>query len=397
VLLYDLSKLLKENSQALNLRLAPADFSIGAVEINVNHHMSSDERAEFDQLGVNVDQLPPVPVVYGYMLPFGTKTEHNKSTTTPEMDALKMRKGWTAKDVSGMVESGISYFINQLFALDPFITGTRSRNTETKTRVKKIQQLLKRPTKKTILIIPSSSPLPEMIASYLANELTNRGSDVEILPKDFLFTQSPTLSSGYPAAFDYKAKDKIDAEIEALLAQSNKTTKYQELVNIRNQVDILIKKRKDRTFHAKNHMMDSKSNYGKAYYGWIGSKHELSSDASDLIIIDDNIVSGRTVADTIKTLNKQNKRTLSVVGIVLHKFISPGVDNQAATRRPYARAATPTYRNAREALRAGALSQQQINNLTASVSDKRQLRADFDLLPPDEFVAKYNIQQSVHN
>lgn len=356
---------------AERLKLTQDDYKIGCVNINVFNEVTPEESAEFEQLGLDLRQISPVPIVYGYELEFGPSTDAdgNKiSRTTPEMDALKMRAGYTADDVTDHIISGMKYFLSQIMQKDPQQSSHTRRQGAVLAGITKLQNIIKDTSnEKTIIIVPSSSPLPQLLADQLSVFFNNRGVKFSVLSGDTFSKQDPVLSRQHlqirgkdpDKARDFR-KDRARLEELEIFIQAEDDPK--ERAKYQREYDNL-KVRVDQGYKAKNMMMNSASDNGKAYYNVMAVKRDHQV-ATDVIIIDDNVVSGGTVAGMAKTLCKYHKKIINVCGFALHALVSPPkparsnsaptAKNDIATpKRTRAASVTKAWKTAREALGAG--------------------------------------------
>lgn len=305
----------------LNLHLKPADLDVGIKHINIVDDINPEERRAMEAIGVDLADLSPVSVVYGYILPFGPKGH----STTPEMDALKMRNGYSVDDVKQRVIDGATLFIKNLM-----VTNTDNKRSvsgrwaKTRAELRVIQNQLKSSPLVTIIVIPSSSPLPQMLADITANVLRSKGIQVKVMEKGMLEKVAPMLSRerlkdkplGHKA-IDYRGNE---TKLNALYHQLHNTDPSDpEAGRLHAIIKQTMADMEDgKAFQIKNTMRNAASDYGKAYYGWIKA-HE-GDISTDVILIDDNVVSGKTVADAVKSLVALHRKPLNVIGIALHHF-----------------------------------------------------------------------------
>jgi hypothetical protein len=318
-----LCEIIKHPSNGLvaDAKLAQKDFAIGCKVMKMDA-LNPEEFEAFKAIGIDPRQLKNVPIAYGYELPFGGGT----NSTTPEMDALKMRKGWDRAGAEPDITTGMTYFARRLYGdTDPTSTGTIKRYKTVKDDIISIQRILRSPRPKTLVVVPSSSELPMMLANILADVLRENGQQCTILDKGTLEKTHPKISQGRIDALGLDASKITDyagihdrlEEIARRLAELNPSTN--EYTKLRKEYDKL---KAVGTFQIKKHMGpgSGKSDFGKVYYGWIKAhEHDISTD---VVIIDDNVVSGRTVGEAAKELIRVHRKPLNICGIALHMFIT---------------------------------------------------------------------------
>lgn len=195
---------------------------------------------------------------------------------------IKARKKYdgTFDNVKPSVQSAMHYFVSRLF--DPNMVKTSNANRQPATALSAAKIITsKRP--KIIIPLPSSSPLVGEIASTLAEGLKKKGVAATI--HNVMFKQIPKVAWS-------KVVDK----------SSVATFERPE------------------DFQIKNFQRNAGVSNGEAYYGWIGVKPIQIPDNTDVILVDDNIVSGQTMKDAIKSLCLAAGRVVTVAGLALHQF-----------------------------------------------------------------------------
>lgn len=399
-------------------KLTQKDFAIGCKIMKMDA-LNAEETEAFAAIGIDPRRLKHIPIAYGYELPFGD----SKSPTTPEMDALKMRKGWDRASAEDDITTGMTYFARRIFGdKDPTSSGRLKRHQHIKDALVDIQRILQSNRPKSIVVVPSSSELPMMLANILATVMKDNGQHVEILDKNTLQKTHPKISHSRVNALgldvskitDYAANESKLKELKQQLAtMSPASADYRK---IRQQYDEL---EAIGAFQIKHHMgpRNGKSDFGKVYYGWIKAHdHDISTD---VIIIDDNVVSGKTVGEAAKELIRVHKKPMNICGIALHMFITRKEKSEdASTAKPPVKTYQPRVVDVATAVAAGVLSKDEVDdartqatanfeetkakiqsNPTYVMSDTDRaiiaraaaFNKDMKELKPMQFAAKYNL------
>lgn len=312
------------------------DFKVGGTRLPVGTSFYSDEeKMEFKQaVGVSPVQLPDVPVIYGYEMLWGNAHKYG-TTTTPEMDMIKARKKYegTFDKVQPSVNSAMQYFVSRMF--DPNMVKTSNTNRQPATALA-AARLITSNRPKIIIPLPSSSPLVEEIATSLASALNKKGISATI--RKNMVKQIPKIAW-------------------------SKVTDKSSVVHFERPED----------FQIKNMQRNAGVSNGQAYYGWIGVTPIDIPEGTDVILVDDNIVSGQTMKDAIKSLFVAASRIVPVAGLALHQF--RGRDEE--TDGPYPDE-TPEERKARldhkEKLRLARIDRNELKSDISQASTPKKAR-----------------------
>ena len=289
---------------------------------NVAKRVMPEEMQELKAAGVDPALLTHIPIIHMYQLPF-TGTERT-------MDALKMRNGFTQQDIEPDIRSGVGKVISTVANLTDRDHRFTSLRHGAQKAVSALRSMLKNGEPVVIIPLPSSSPLPGIIADSLAKAMPG----AKVL--DVLSKQMPRVSTQYlqdhpmkvDSPRDYHGEeqerealaDKLE-ELQLDIETSPPDSAHlpalrQEYAALQNRYNSLIAAKGP--FQIKRHMLDPRSRYGRAYYGWIKAhQHDVPVQ---ILLVDDNLVAGNTIVDAVKSLVKLHKRPVKIMGFVLHKF-----------------------------------------------------------------------------
>ncbi len=301
---------------------------INVTEVNVDRHVVPEELEQFERISQSGRPAfgdRPFPVIYGYSLEFG-------NNTASAMDALKMRGQYTVEQMESTIRAAVKQYVTLLSRVDysKKETALPGMSLGKRNAVARVQRMLK--SKDTIVVVmPSSSPLPSIIAEELAKIYPT----LRVLPITALRKQHPHLSHTLlrqkgkdpSKATDWRRverelnelRDELQMEIET---RPSNTPSPQELA-----LQAAVKKKEQQlerlgSFQRKQMMRNAASEYGRAYYGWVTPDENEASllTATQVIIVDDNVVGGDTFAQVVKEMVKLRQAPVDMAGLVLHKF-----------------------------------------------------------------------------
>lgn len=301
-------------------------YAISAMKVNVGAKIKPEEAENFKAIGINADDWN-VNVLFAYEMGKRKGDEFEYAR-----DALKLRRGYeNDPDVIRTIEQRASQFANLLLHgnMDTMIFGNKGR-ASTKNFRRMADDSRQRET--ILVTLPSSSRLPSMLAHALAQELSKgAGRHVKIVSSATLFKKNPKLSrESLTAEQRSQLKvywDQIESEIQELrdMLDATPDATPAEIASITHEIE----KKKNQLenlgeFKRKNFYQVTSTNRGEAFYNWIGvnpSEFDIKKlHPVNVILVDDNVVEGDTIADAAKSLVAHGKKPMNVMGVVLHKL-----------------------------------------------------------------------------
>lgn len=183
-----------------------------------------------------------------------------------------------------------------------------------------MQDLMHSNAKKTVIPMPSSSPLVRMIADSIVSNIPNAEISDVLYKDDPMFSDmaaSAARPNHVPGSLSTTAVGNVKRrvkELEAALERKYDAAVDDELNRSREWLS------KQKPFSIKNHYTNPRSNYGKWLYGWMRARELSKGVPHDIILVDDNIVGGTTIANAVKGLMSVNPNIRSIRVLVLHKY-----------------------------------------------------------------------------
>lgn len=267
-----------------------------------------EEQRLFDRAGVKT--FRDMYVVYAYLEPIAGNQDMQ--------DRLKLRAGHNDEQyVRDVVDNGINAIMKTNAAKMDHKWG------QTRGAIEMFQRWISSTRGNLVIVpLPSSSKTVHLVADAIARR-TN-APIVDVLEKNPYPSVSHELVSGlnrkpYDYAGAKASMDRLEQEINQALERDD-VEGYERLTSEYNK-----QKAKLKTYSRKHHMLDSGSLYGKAYYQTIRARGdaELSRLRDTYVLfVDDNVVSGHTVADAIKDLLAKGIRPKGILGFAPHHFTS---------------------------------------------------------------------------
>jgi hypothetical protein len=179
-------------------------------------------------------------------------------------------------------------------------------------------------SKKTVVPVPSSSPLVGMITKAIVNRVPNASVSDVLYKDDPMFSDAAASASNPdhdPNSPRTRTVGNVKARIQdmkARIADGDTNPQLQsEMDALQRWVD------KQPTFSAKSQYANPRTNRGKWLYGWMKSKPLEAGVPHDVILVDDNVVNGATITTAIKGLMAVNPNIQSIRVLVLHQFRNP--------------------------------------------------------------------------
>lgn len=299
----------------------PLDFQVNVSSVNVKLEAVPEEMEQLQARGIKLpDQIP---VVHVYQMSMSRERM---------MDKLKLRNGYEGDTYQREVSSMIDQSIKSLMLKNP---ASMDRKWEqSRDAVNLLQNYIRSGAKSGAVVvpIPSSSGVTKMIANALAKQYGLQIADVLAknahppISRRHLEQKYPDRDhSGIKDHSDVQqgllqAKQRMDDAEEAATTPNAPPRAEQEFMLRKHQYEMYVQ-RAQREFKRKSAMSNPATDYGKAYYNTVTPK----SDARDLrgkyiIIVDDNVVSGSTVSDTIKALYVQGIIPKGIIAFAPHRF-----------------------------------------------------------------------------
>lgn len=178
---------------------------------------------------------------------------------------------------------------------------------------------------KTVVPMPSSSPLVGMITKAIVSRVPNTMVSDVLYKTDPMFSDmaaSQARPNHDPASPRTRTVGNVKQRIQTIEAQlegdsPNAQELQTELVTLRKWLD------KQPGFSAKSQYANPRTNYGKWLYGWMQARKLSGDTPHDVILVDDNVVSGNTISVTVKGLMATNPNIRSVRVLVLHQLRNP--------------------------------------------------------------------------
>lgn len=321
-----------------DFNMSEKHLALKAQTVKISHDMPPEEAKQFAAMGIDPSSIGDVSVVYGYAMPLIGKrgTPDEKARDAARRDALKMRGRYAGKSIGPLVTDAVARVVQRLVKnpkLDDAVQAVGRAGAQlppgTIYSRKEVQQLapvvrvFKSSSPKVIVQMPSSSPLNSMISKALQSQIGGTIIDAQITKVD------PHLSREYLKKWNYnpegvadirQAKEKLEElELNIETHPDPSSAEYKALVAERDA--LRNKLQQSKSFQIKNMMSSPQSAHGRAYYGWIKAKDDFKvPKEADVIIVDDNIVTGATVAQAVKELIRKGIDPQRIVGFALHKF-----------------------------------------------------------------------------
>lgn len=305
------------------------DVKVGSVHVKLNAVPEELERME--QHGVKLPDS--IAVVYAHELPM---------SKTKMMDKLKLRNGYEGDTYQREVGTMIDQSIKSLMLKNP---ASMDRKWEqSRNAVTMLQNYIKAGGKSGAIVvpIPSSSGVTKMIAASLAKQYGLNVVDIlsknahPPISKRYLQSKYPDRDhSGVKDHDDLQrdlrvAKDRMDSAEEAATAPGASKAAYQDFMLKKQQYELRVQ-RVQRQYQRKTNMSDPSTDYGKAYYNTMIPNDDAKQLAGKyVIIVDDNVVSGSTVGDTIKALYQQGIAPKGIVAFAPHFLARKEKEEQGA-------------------------------------------------------------------
>lgn len=262
-------------------------------------------------------------------------------------DLLKLRNGYTMDShgdlVANMVDRGVARMVDRRGArLDTERYRDRKAGIPQKHKMDRehaesiprgkfagiwnsMQDLLNDSnSRKTIVPVPSSSPLVGMITKAISSRVPNA------TVSDVLYKDDPMFSDAAAKA----SNPDHDPDSPRIRTVGNVKARMRDMKNqiaggdtnpqLQSDVDALQKwVDKQPAFSAKSQYANPRTNRGKWLYGWMKAKPLEVGVPHDVILVDDNVVNGATITTAIKGLMATNPNIRSIRVLVLHQFRNP--------------------------------------------------------------------------
>lgn len=316
---YDLSKIPQE---------------LGVEWVDVNFTFTHEEIAAIQAAGKQVPSVGMkfngddhvVPIVYSHLL--------DQNGNEGLMHAVKMRhKDHQMQD--GLIERMVQDSVDLIFGQKQILKRDRLHNIGAKQRAVDIIRAATTKYKPLIVPMPSSSPLTRMFAEAIAKKTNTQVSDVlvkhpfpeksqMIRTRGRGFEQS-TETSQSPADRVRKATaelTKVHQELKQLYASEDVTDDMIQRIDQLEQKSAQLSQVIDPAANkfAKKSLQSAGGN-SRRYYDYIRHNQDVSHfNDRHIILVDDNIVTGETIAEAIKSFIRAGIIPHVVGGVCIHKY-----------------------------------------------------------------------------
>ncbi len=321
-----------------DIEASSKESSLGAMQVTIR--VTKEEQNFYDRYKL---PHPPksFPVVYAYSLP-QSGTEENRTI----LDAIKKRKPLKADDpTSFMTDENLKLFMTA--AVQKLRYGAGGPNAgqafkKRKTTLNTINQFARWISSgdESIIIVPldSSSEVVTMMAQILAKEITAPiidGTFIKTLPHLSKFKENPKTGEFDPRqnqAKDYHERSRrymmsianFERQIDALTS-SNRVTDVtnRRIAQLEEKKQKIQDKLRNLKFQVKK-VNRAATDAGRAYYKIQQVLPEKAKQLSGMriILVDDNIDSGLSMADAIKGLYRVGVVPTDIMGFCPHRLTS---------------------------------------------------------------------------
>lgn len=227
-----------------------------------------------------------------------------------------MRAGYSdAESVRKVIDTAIDAILKTNAA------GMDRKWGQTRLAVEMFQNWVRSARSKFVIVpMPSSSPVVKMVAQALSDR-TN-APIVDILEKNpYPPVSHKLLTDRDRKPYDYAAAkaelDRLEQAIEQAV-ERNDEQGFEQATLAHEKLKAELK-----PYSRKTHMRDSGSLYGAAYYKTIRARDQVDTSRlrdAYVMFVDDNIVTGHTIADAVKDLLASGIRPKGMLGFAPHMF-----------------------------------------------------------------------------
>lgn len=322
----------RANHQTYDLSNMPQE--LGVVWKNVDYTFTHEEIEAIKAAGKEVPQIGmkfrggthEIPIVYSHTL--------QQADNEGLMHAVKMRHA-DHKMQDGAIDQMINDSVNLIFGNKRLVSKDRMHNTDAKQRAIDILRMGATKYKPLVVPMPSSSPLTMMFAEAIAKKIGSTVSDVLVKhPFPEKSKMIRTVSRGFePAQEDSPSPaDRVRAaqrqiqknaqELKQLYANEDVTDEIITRIDAleRQQEELAASVDTTNNKWAKKSLQSAGGN-SRRYYDYIRHKSDVSHmNDRHIILVDDNVVTGETITEAIKSFIRNGIVPHVLGGICIHQY-----------------------------------------------------------------------------
>ena len=326
--------ILMERANPQTYDLSGMQQELGVVWKNVDYTFTHEEIEAIKSSGKEVPRIGmkfrsgthEIPIIYSHTL--------QQAGNEGLMHAVKMRHD-DHKMQDGAIEQMINDSVNLIFGNKKLIAKDRMHGTDAKQRAIDIIRMGANKHKPLVVPMPSSSPLTMMFAEAVAKKIGSTVSNVLIKhPFPEKSKMIRTVSRGFePAQEDSPSPaDRVRAaqrqiqknarELKQLYANEDVTDEIIERIDDleRQQTELAASIDVANNKWGKKSLQSAGGN-SRRYYDYIRHNGEVSQmHDRHIILIDDNVVTGETIAEAIKSFVRNGIVPHVLGGICIHQY-----------------------------------------------------------------------------
>lgn len=333
----------------------------------VNIHLQKEELMLFNRYKL---PTPPasIPVLFAFTLDKSPIGDEEKAHAAGIMDAIKQRgqnHTMSNAEIEKFTRTGLKRVINHQLP-------TNDKRSPRDVQYSAIQKMFSRlrdnrfheNDRGNIVLVTLSSSSP--VVSQFANIISEYLGGVNIIQGAFIKNNWPRLSNYVYSGGMYVPRVKRDAELgtrgDRSSSPHNKLKEYKrtikhlkshivqlnnsefssmeeldmthrELTKAERKLGILTRRIADNKFHIHTAIAPDMIDRDKGFYNYQLAVKDIASQliGKDIIFIDDNVVSGKSIADAIKSLYKLQVVPQSMIGFCPHKLINSAKSKNVVT------------------------------------------------------------------
>ena len=308
---------------------------LGVKWLDVDYTFTQEELANMKEQGILVPSFgskygdqdtPQVPILYSHVV------EQNDNEGL--LHAIKMRDP-LHRIPPDLIKQMISDSVSAITGKKSITKTDGMKGAGGKQRALEIAQAAMAKYKPIIIPMPSSSPLTMMFARELANQIGSSVGDLLVKhPFPEKSKQVRTKSRGFEPADDTtpspadrqrsnnNALEKINAELERLYNQDLTDDSLERIEQLELKQSQLKKAVDPSQNKFEKKSLQSMFGSSRRYYDYIRHKESASHiHEKHIILVDDNIVTGETLAEAIKSFVRQGISPKVDACICIHNYI----------------------------------------------------------------------------
>lgn len=322
----------RANQNTYDLSNMPQE--LGVVWKNVDYTFTHEEIEAIKSAGKEVPQIGmkfrggthEIPIIYSHTL--------QQAGNEGLMHAVKMRHD-DHRMQDGAIDQMINDSVNLIFGNKKLVAKDRMHSTDAKQRAIDIVRMGATKYKPLIVPMPSSSPLTMMFAEAIAKKIGSSVSDVLVKhPFPEKSKMIRTVSRGFePAQEDSQSPaDRVRAASAQLKKNAQELKRLYAAEDVTDEIieriDALEQQQKELTAstNAENNKWAKKSlqsagGNSRRYYDYIRHKGDVSHMHDRyIILVDDNVVTGETITEAIKSFIRNGIVPHVLGGICIHQY-----------------------------------------------------------------------------